>query len=201
MYNELTNQLCRMELSGLPIDKKGEQLTLSLSLCFSEKYIEVLEGYVQYALKRCKLRITVDGGNIPLKSVSSLTSLEYLEQSQRSVEGVMATITEIKPSICQVSCEGTETGGIWTFEAEKHFFLKGQIPMMSLGIINITSRPCYVKATLEVRGQQDLHFIWLKALGENLCLNKLAVVERELFLRFVEPKWQHNLIQVENYYE
>jgi hypothetical protein len=46
-----------------------------------------------------------------------------------------------------------------------------------------------IEATFEVRGQQDIFLAEAEGLWDkNLGRNKLAVLERELFLRFIAPK-------------
>lgn len=107
--------------------------------------------------------------------------------------------TKLKHKVHQCISGGTEVEPNWIFESKvEEQILVGQRTQEKLGTVEITINPCQVKATFEVSGQVDIRLtrsssLWVSDIGRN----KAALIERVFFLRFIAPKLQPYLSQVE----
>lgn len=107
--------------------------------------------------------------------------------------------TKVKHKVHQCINGGTEVEPNWIFESKvEEQILVGQRTQEKLGTVEISTNPCQVKATFEVSGQVDIRLtrasgLWVSDIGRN----KAALIERLFFLRFIAPKLQPYLSQVE----
>ena len=107
-----------------------------------------------------------------------------------------------KQIVPQITNRGTEEQPVWEFKVQagsKDLILLGQLTEEAIGTLEVTKTPCSCTATFTIRNQSDLHLFDASGLisGKNLSRNKLAWIERELFLRFIAPKLQPHLSRVE----
>jgi hypothetical protein len=182
------------------------EVDLKLTLRFGRQPIKIPGGCVWISLKRGELRLKLDNGKIPLEKMGLVTPFETaveVEQQQedgRESETNIAVAAGVKAKDIRkqtskakfkgykIRNRGLEEEPIWEFEAVGTQSLSGQLTEEFLGILEKNSKPCNLQATFTVRGQRDLILngegLWPKELSRN----KLAVLEREFFRRFIEPK-------------
>ena len=194
-------------------DQYGDTICLRLTIRFGREKIKVAGGSIWFGLKRGELRLKLANAIIPIEK-QGLTAhfenectLEVQQENSNEIEGgtSISGITSLtakakgirKKSLkatyksYSVYTGGTECDPVWIFEAQSHeSILNGQISNVSLGDVRLSfSKPYTIAASFVVRGQQDIFLadaegLWNKDIGRN----KLAILERELFLRFIAPK-------------
>ncbi len=151
----------------------------------------------------------LENGKMPIEKMGkdfvTPYQIEFVKEVQ-SEKGYKGTVSE-RPSAeasyktteketykeYPVYTEGPEEKPIWIFSPKsQEKVLFGQLTKRSLGIIDITGRPCEVEATFEIRGAEDLYITdyapldgWIRV--KNISRNKFAVCRR-LFLRNVVLK-------------
>lgn len=150
-----------------------KQTELKLTIRFGAQAIKVPGGQIRFGLKRGELKLEIEKSRIPLEKMALIaefaTVIESEVQQERGKEAeanlavaasfktkeVGKTADKLKYNTYQVFTEGTETKPVWVFEAKtKSPILSGQRTEEKMGTVEITSQPCHVKATFEVRGQQ-----------------------------------------------
>jgi len=120
------------------------------------------------------------------------SELSILSSPTAKTKGTRKYTTKTITKAYSVSTRGTEEEPVWIFEAKTHEgILKGQINKELLGLVSILARTCNIKASFEIHGQRDIlltdgNGLWPKSIGRN----KRAIVEREIFLRYISPKLQ-----------
>lgn len=198
-----------------------DPIELQLTIRFGTQEIKVPGGQVWFGLRRGELKLKIENGRIPIET-TGLSALfktfvpkEIQKRGGSEQEGsltiavasgfgtkaktVSETTTKVMIEESQVSTRGTEEEPVWVFESKiSDTPLKGQLSEASLGTVEVAVQPCKIQATFEVRGQRDICLteaegLWAKDLGRN----KRAVLEREFFLRFIAPRLQPFLSQIE----
>jgi hypothetical protein len=203
------------------ISELNKCFDLLLTIRFGEEEIKVAGGVISFGLKRGELRFNLENGMMPIESqeltgvLQNQIELQMQEEKTREFEGstsisaaggVMtrkkaanktSTIGDVK--IYSIYTKGTEERPIWVFEAKSHEpILKGQMTKVLIGRVSILENECSIDAVFEIRGQRDIFLtdaggLWSPDIGRN----KLAVLEREIFLRFIAPKLRPYLSRVE----
>ena len=200
------------ETSDRNQENNKDLMSLKLSIRFGEESIKVLGGSIRFGLKRGELRLNLSNAIIPIETQGLTTpfqneiTLEVQRDESTEIEGgtslgTNASLTAktkgsnriIKKSTYktyQVVTGGTESNPVWTFTAKDHdSILKGQISNTLLGTAILSTVPCSINASFQIRGQQDIRLTEAEGLWDrNIGRNKLAVLEREFFLRFISPK-------------
>jgi hypothetical protein len=183
---------------------------LKLTIRFGGEKIKVPFGNIWFGLKRGELRLKLVNGLIPIETQGLTFPLENQKTSEIQKENtkeIEASISSAIPcfgtkardatkissktgfNAYLVSTIGTECEPVWIFEnITEHPILKGQLNSAALGLVNLSSKSYAIIATFEVRGQQDISLIeadgfWAQDIGRN----KLAVLERYLFLKHIAP--------------
>jgi hypothetical protein len=187
-------------------------ICLRITVRFGKEPIKVAGGTIWFGLKRGELKLRIVNGVIPIEKQGLIAHLENeltLEVQQENAneiegsasissitsltakaKGLSKTSSKTSYKTYKVSTAGTECDPVWIFEAQAHeLILIGQISDSFLGDVMLFSQAYAIEATFEVRGQQDIFLAEAEGLWDkNLGRNKLAVLERELFLRFIAPK-------------
>jgi hypothetical protein len=198
----------------------SQEIALKLTIRFSKQEIKIekARSSVWFGLKRGELKLKIENGKIPLEKMGLTApfTVEFEQEVQREkgsgIEANLAAVSSLKGSqsnkestkakykTYQFYTKGTETDPVWVFEAKtEEQILIGQLTEGRLGTVEVTAKPCNVKATFEVRGQRDLYLIESEGLlgAKNLNRNPTAMLTREFFLRFIESKLQSYLSRVE----
>lgn len=198
---------------------------LKLTIRFGQQEVEVPGGKVWFGLKRGELKLRLENGQIPIekqeltakleneiefeihqekgRELEGSTSLDIKTGLIAKTKGINKTSTKANFKTYSIFTRGTEEQPIWVFEVNKYQpVLQGQLNEVTLGLVNMFAKPCCIEAVFEIRGQQDISLteadgLWSKDIGRN----KLAILERELFLRFIAPKLKPYLSRVEVQYE
>jgi hypothetical protein len=216
--NQLLSILTRAELNQR---KCQGHINLQLSIRFGKEPVKVTGGSIWFGLKRGELRLKLSNAIIPIEK-QGLTALfeneialEVQHDTSSEIEGG-SSISSIPNLTAKakgtnkkserltyntylVSTGGTECDPVWIFEAKFHeSILKGQISNVALGTAILSSISFSIIATFQIRGQQDILLTEAEGLWDrNIGRNKLAVLEREFFLRFIAPKLKPYLCYVE----
>lgn len=195
-------------------------LSLNLSIRFGEESVKVAGGAIRFGLKRGELKLELLNAIVPIESQGLTTpfqhetTLEVQRDRSTEIEGgisfssIASLAAKAKGSnkrteklTCKtysVSTGGSESNPVWTFEANHEYILKGQISNVALGNAILSKLPFSIIATFQIRGQQDILLTEAEGLWDrNIGRNKLAVLEREFFLRFISPKLKPFLSFVE----
>ncbi len=199
-----------------------KEFELKLTIRFGEQEIQVPGGRVCFGLKRGELKLKLENGLIPLEKTKLIarleTEIEFEEQQEKGKESEASiaiaagiktkdsdkTIVKGKYKAYPISTKGTEEEPVWVFETKtKEPILRGQLTQESLGVVQVNSSPCLIRAIFKIRGQCDLYLIESEGLlkAKSLSRNKTALLTREYFLRFIAPKLQPYISQVEVQYE
>ncbi|UBF27488.1 hypothetical protein K9N68_05960 [Kovacikia minuta CCNUW1] len=197
-----------------------EQIDLKLTIRFGKQIIKFPGGTVEFGLKRGELALRFWNGKMPMEKVQLkfdfLKALEVEDQREygQELEGVIAVApgvkikdanklsSKTKRSVSQVHNRGTEEQPVWEFQAHSSQdppILLGQLTREHLGTVEMAGTPCSCTAIFTIRNQNDLYLFDASGLisGKNLSRNQLALIERKFFLRFIAPKLQPHLSQVE----
>lgn len=202
------------------LSMSGNMIELKATIRFSEQELEVLGGKVWFGLKRGTLRLAIENGRMPLETMGLVVPFENeieVDSIQESTQETELKITvpsgfrdrrSLRESnsrqrkIYQCYTKGTETEPIWGFEVKRDLVLTGQLTEVTLGRIEVSEKPCTIKAKFEVDSPKDLHLTRASGIfPENIGTNKLAILERELFFRFVASRLQPILSEVEERYD
>jgi hypothetical protein len=194
--------------------KKTTDVELKLTLRFGRQRIDMPGGCVWISLKRGELLLKLDNGKIPLEKMGLVTpfetavEVEQQQESGRESETSVAVAASIKAKDAskqtikakfkgyKIHNRGSEEEPIWEFEVIGTQSLSGQLTKESLGIVEKNEKPCNLQTIFTVRGQCDLHLKGEGLWPTELSRNKLAVLEREFFRRFIEPKLEPYLSHV-----
>jgi hypothetical protein len=207
----------RALLKDAPIEEMTDSIELRITLRFGTQTFRALGGSVRVGLKQGRLSLTLKNARIPLEKmglVSSFSMAIEVEQQQANsceYEGTVAVAPglkakeasqqtkKVKYQASKIHNGGTEVEPTWTFEAnsiESHHLL-GQITEAFLGNVEINSKPAVLYAEFISIGQRDLHLVGQGLWPKELSRNKLAVIERAFFRKFIEPRLHPYLSQVE----
>jgi hypothetical protein len=193
---------------------------LKITIRFGKQAIKSPGGQVEFGLKRGALMLKLENSRMPLETVALKAefakALEVEEQQEKGrtseanvtlTGGIRATDTnkitsKTKRFAHQVANRGTEEAPIWEFQAQlspEHLILLGHLTEEPLGILEHNDNSCALTATFSIQNQNDIHLFDSNGIiaGKNLSRNKTALLTREFFLRFIAPKLQPYLSQVE----
>lgn len=198
-----------------------KQVDLKLTIRFGKQTIQCPGGTVQFGLKRGELKLKLENSRIPLEKIglkaSFAKTVEVEEQQEkgRESEATLAvaggvktkntgkTATKSKFMLDRVTNHGLEEEPAWEFEGQggAEPVLQGQLTEELLGTIELMGHPCCLRATFEIRGRSDIHLFDSDGLlrAKNLSRNKTAWATQEFFLRFIAPKLQPHISQVEGH--
>jgi hypothetical protein len=189
-----------------------DSMCLRITVRFGKEPIRVAGGTIWFGLKRCELKLRLVNGVIPIEKQGLIAHLENeltLEVQQENgneiegsasissntgltakARGLSKATSKTSYKTYKVSTAGTESDPIWLFEAQAHeSILTGQITDSFLGDVIFFSQDYAIEAAFVVRGQQDIFLAEAEGLWDkNIGRNKLAILEREFFLRFLAPK-------------
>lgn len=209
-------QPSRMRIPGRD---KHPSVDLSLTIRFGTETFCLPFGYVRVSLKRGELKLGIENGKIPLNHMGLVSPLETkfeLEKKQLRGHESGATVggglglsfksstqdsfsVKSQLSNVRIRTKGTERSPTWEFEANSCEFphLEGQLTDCSLGRAYVECRDWSVQAEFIAYVQRDLYLeaggLWPKELSRN----KLAILERMFFYRFIKPRFQPYLSRVE----
>ncbi|NES21378.1 MAG: hypothetical protein F6K41_21220 [Symploca sp. SIO3E6] len=209
--------------------KETEQIELYLTINFNEQWENLPGGRVKFGLRGGELRLKLEVGNIPYEyrglndpfEIAVPTDREQKEgnERQRLIEAALAkgepTIKaifsfnkkneqtdKIQFTTYQVTTKGSEENPAWVFEVKTgEPVLKGSLNNALLGTMNVTAKPCHVKAIFEV-SKQDVYLTQAEGLWpQDISRNKLAILERTMALWLLKKKLTPYISQVELHYE
>jgi hypothetical protein len=187
-------------------------LDLKLTIRFGREQIKVAGGSIWFGLNRGELRLKLFNGVIPIEQQGLTTPLENeitLEIQQENANELMGgtsnttnigftanakttnkTTSKATYKAYSVSTAGTEHEPIWIFKTiTQEPTLLGQISNAALGLASLSSKSFAITATFEIRGQQDVSLVEAEGIwAKNIGRNKLAILEREIFRRYIAPK-------------
>lgn len=191
----------------------SEIFELRLTIRFGKEKIDVPGGSIWFGVKRGELRLKMTNAMIPIEKQGLVSILENglnVEiQQEEALEiergasfgaansisarrkGVTKTSSKATVRSYSISTAGAEHEPVWIFEARSHAsILIGQINEVSLGpVYMFNPSQCFIKATFSLRGQQDISLTEAEGLwSKNIGRNKLAILERELFLRYISKR-------------
>ena len=155
-----------------------EEIELHLTINFNEQWEALPKGRIKFGIRSGELRLRLENGKIPLERRELNDPFEVAVQKDRqnqegsenqsSVEasvakgepGVKATRSEKRTAgktdkfqftACQITTKGAEETPAWVFEvATGEPVLKGTLTNQKLATMNVTAKPCEVKATFEI---------------------------------------------------
>ena len=190
-----------------------DSICLRLTIRFGREHIKVACGSIWVGLKRGELKLKLANAIMPIEkqgltaNFESEITLEVQQENSNQIEGgtsisantsltakaggIRKKSTKATYKTYSVWTGGTECDPFWIFEAKTHeSILNGQISNVLLGdVLLSTTQPFTITATFLVRGHQDIFLADAEGLWDkNIGRNKLAILERELFLRFIAPK-------------
>lgn len=212
--------------SCIPKSKENEQIDLKLTVRFGEEEIKVLGGSIRFVLRRGKLKLRLGNCKIPLETTEELltpftTAIEKEVQQGKNrelqggasiaVTGGFSTTTKdtttesikTKYYVGQIRGGGTEEEPTWEFIGRTDTqILEGFLKEKKLGELIISETPCFVEAIFHITRQTDIFLteasgVWTKNIGRN----KTAILERKLFLQYIQPKLQPYISRAEVRYE
>lgn len=222
--NSLENrysEILFIKLRGNPI--QPEQIDLHLIINFNEQWQELPGGKVKVGLKGGELKFNLENGRMPYESRLNrllemlVTKESQIKEGNENQSGFEASLTENKPGIkanlsgkittektdkfqftsSQITTKGSEEDPIWVFEVKTgEPVFKGTFNV-NLGTLNVTAKPCRVKATFGV-SLRDVHFTDAEGLwSPEISQEKRAVLDRGLAKLLLKRKLQPYLSQVE----
>lgn len=197
---------------------QAEKIDLHLTIRFGEHREQLLGGSVTFGLKGGELKLKLENGKVPLESIELTdefqVAVEIQTQQEKSSEKQGGTQIAINPNITaatkeaqktaktvkskayQVRTKGLEDAPVWVFEVKTGDpVLQGLLKNAKLGILKVTGKPCCVEATFEV-SMRDLHLTAEGLWPKDISRNKLAVLERAIVQRVLEPKLKPYLSRV-----
>jgi hypothetical protein len=189
---------------------------LKLTLRFGIHAFRVPGGYVRVGLRRGELKLKLENGKIPLEKMGlvmpfeTTIEVEQQEGSGRESEATVAVAgglkikytgqqtTKVKSQASKIHNRGTENEPTWEFIANfiESSHLIGQLTDSSLGKVEVSSQPCGLQSLFTVSFQKDLYLEGEGLWPKDLSRNRLAILERAFFHRFIEPKLQPYVSQV-----
>jgi hypothetical protein len=201
---------------SIPSEDSSQSIDLKMTLRFGCQKFSFPSGEVLVYLKCGELKLKLTNGKIPLEKMGLVAPFEpIIEVKQQQVRGrktemtvavpagikteeVSQQTTEVEFQASKIRNRGTEIAPIWEFMADfEPPYLIGQLTNSSLGEVKINSHPCSVQATFTVSDHKDLYLEGKGLWPKDLSRNKLAILERAFFRRFIEPKLHPYLSQVE----
>ncbi|NEP12025.1 MAG: hypothetical protein F6K14_17815 [Symploca sp. SIO2C1] len=201
-----------------------EQIELNLNINFNEQWEPLRAGRIKFGLRSGELRLNLDNGKIPLENrelndpfeVSVKKDRQHQEgcENQSSLEasfakgepGIKANRSEkntegqtdkFQLTAFQVTTKGAEETPAWVFEvATREPVLKGSLTNQKLATMNVTAKPCEVKATFDISVRDvmitDAEGAWLT----NLIPEKRTALDIALAKLLLKHKLQSPLSQV-----
>lgn len=191
----------------------SEIFELKLTIRFGKEKIDVPGGSVWFGVKRGELRLKMTNAKIPIEKqglvpvLENGLNVEIQQEEGLEIEGgasfgaassinarrkgVTKTSSKAIVKSYSISTSGAEHEPVWIFEAKSHAsILIGQVNEVPLGPVCMCNpKQCSIRATFSLRGQQDISLIEAEGLwSKNIGRNKLAILERELFLRYISAR-------------
>jgi hypothetical protein len=195
-----------------------------LNINFGEETLRVFGGTVSFGLKEGLLRLNLNGTTLPLRNLRLTSQFELVFNREITIENgkeneINATLstnsnllgkvrktdkvsTKINDQVSSIQNGGTPKNPTWTFQAPvSRSILEGLLQEQIIGIFDNTDNPISIEATFETQDEHvkltSANGFWVKDIGEN----KRAVIERELFLRYIRPKLKPYLSEMELSYD
>ena len=192
-------------------------LQLLLTIRFGKQCQEIYfkgvkVGSIWFGMKRAWLLIELTSGKMPIETqhifnplpTQDILSIDNTSESEttagfRAINAELLNLgakkkmslkESVTHAVCTISPGGTEERPDWRFEKlSTNDFLNGQLTRQPLGSILSSTRPFKVIGELVIRGQHDIAILEGEGLlPKNLGRNRLAIIEREIFLRFLKDK-------------
>ena len=153
-----------------------EAIDLYLTLKFNQQWQQLVDGSFKFGLRGGKLELQLQNGIMP----------DY----------------ESQLNLPQISTQGSIAKPIWNFRAiTSQAILNGVVDNVKLGTVKVSALPCHVRAVFTISlgdiAITDSEGLW----SSEISRNKLAVLERLVFLRILEPKLTPHLSLVNLHYE
>ena len=153
-----------------------EAIDLYLTLKFNQHWEQLVNGRFKFGLRGGKLALQLNNGSMP----------DYQHQL----------------NLPQISTQGSTTNPIWNFRAiTSQAVLNGVIDNVKLGTVQVSALPCNVEVSFSISlgdiAITDAEGLW----SSEISRNKLAVLERLMVLRILEPKLTPHLSLVNLHYE
>jgi hypothetical protein len=197
-----------------------------LTINFGEETLKVLGGTVSFGLRKGLLRLKLKGATLPLKNLRLTSQFELVFNREVTIENgneneVNATLSttsnllarrretnrfseRINDQISSIKNGGTEENRTWIFQTPySQSILEGLLQEQIIGIFDKIDEPISIKikATFETTDEYvkltSASGIW----DSNIGNKKSAVIERELFLRYIRPRLQPYLSNLELTYD
>ncbi len=101
----------------------------------------------------------------------------------------------------QVYTKGTEEQPIWVFQVHSgEQILKGFLPEVKIGNLEVQNKPCSVKAIFEIQ-DEDIELTESTGLLPNMGRNTVAVMQRAYILRIIKSEENAYMSRAELLYE
>jgi hypothetical protein len=197
-----------------------------LTINFGEETLKVLGGTVSFGLRKGLFRLQLEGATLPLKNLRLTSQFKLVVNREVTIENgneneVNATLsttsnllakmkesnkvsTKINDQISSIKNGGTEENRTWIFQTPySQSILEGLLKEQIIGIFDKIDEPISIKikATFETTDEYvkltSASGIW----DSNIGNKKSAVIERELFLRYIRPRLQPYLSNLELNYD
>jgi hypothetical protein len=206
---------------GWPSHKNHE---IFLNINFGEATLKVLGGTVSFGLRQGLLRLNLEGATLPLKNLRLTSQFKVVVNSEviiingsetegnaafsstpnltAKVKKIDKNSIKINDQISSIKNGGTPENPTWTFQTpHSKPILEGLLQEQIIGIFDKIDEPIAIKATFETKDEYvkltSASGFWVTNIGEN----KLAVIERELFLSYIKPQLKPYLSSLELTYD
>ncbi|MBW4563075.1 MAG: hypothetical protein KME32_18385 [Mojavia pulchra JT2-VF2] len=175
----------------------SDQFDLPITIHFSEQTVQLLGGRVQFGLKGMELKLKLKNAEI---SYDSRYQPERIELS--TYEHTEKITANYLPVVCQVTTYGSNSDPAWMFELTiSSSVLKGSLQIENLGTLQVRSKPCQLRATVEV-SLQHLCLTSVEGLyASNISRNKQTIANIAIKKELLRTKLQPYLSRAEVDYE
>lgn len=191
-----------------------------LIIRFGEENLPVPGGEISWGIRAGTLKLKFNNATLPLSGLNRdiLSQLNtYYEREIQAESGteneigaefpvkliakrreISKTSTKIKETIYLIHSGGPPEEPTWTFENPSYQqILKGMFPELLLGNLTITGKPVLILATFKVNSE-DVRLTMGRGLWDrNIGANRLAWIERAIFLHLIKPQLQPYLSKIE----
>jgi hypothetical protein len=195
-----------------------------LTINFGEGILNVLGGTVSFGLRKGLFRLQLEGATLPLRNLRLTSQFELVFNREVTIENgneneVNATLSttsnllarrretnrfseRINDQISSIRNGGTEENRTWIFQTPySQSILEGLLKEQIIGILDKIDKQISIEATFETKDEYvkltSASGIW----DSNIGNKKSAVIERELFLRYIRPRLQPYLSNLELTYD
>lgn len=183
---------------------KGGELRLKLYNGTMPYESRELTGLLAFSIKKTRQeqagRKTQSGIKAELSNVAVVPAMSAKAEAKASAgtEQTQEITDEFQFTTCQITTKGSEENPAWAFAVKTgEPVLKGLLNQASLGILNVSAKPCLVEATFEI-SKRDIYLTDAEGLWpSDISRNKRAVLERAIALHLLQSKFQPYLSRVE----